>query len=51
MAKMEGRLVDQGGEAELELQTKEADFKRVAEADCKKTGRDGWIYGRVEERG
>ena len=50
MAKMKGRLVDQGGEAELELQTKEADFKRVAEVDCETTGRDDWIDGRVEER-
>ena len=46
MAKMEGRLVDQGGEAELELQTKEADFKRVAEVDCETTGE---MIGLTEE--
>ena len=41
----------QGGATELELQTKEADFKRVAEAECKRTGRDDRSAGRVEERG
>ena len=51
MAKMVWCLVGQGGAAEPELQTKEADFKRVAEVDCKRTGRDDWIDGRVEERG
>ena len=49
MAKMEGCLVCQGWAAELELQTKEADFERAAEVDCQETGRDDWSAGRVEE--
>ena len=40
----------QGGEAELELKTKEAHFGRNADLDCKRTGRDDWIDGRVGER-
>ena len=43
-------MVGQGGAAEPELQTKEADFKRIEEVDCKSTRRNDRSAGRVEGR-